>query len=316
MNKNVNWNWLAIGALAVAAAGAFLIGPPPDEAPTTSSAAVEASKASTLQVLDPVHDREIDVSVWTPSPGGDRGELILISHGFAGDRTSHADLAQKWVSEGYTVAAPTHPDVAGLESGDPTLDPLVLRPRHLSLTIDALEDHTGSSFDSVTTVGHSLGGYSALRMAGAQPILDGALDAHCDEHVDEFLCTEQSRQRFEVATQGGADLSDPRVKSVVLLAPGYGPIFGNTTQDVDADVMVVAARSDQEVPGSQVSNLAALVDAEQYDQTAGGHFVFLRPCTDAEAARVRTVCEDPEGVDRTAVHAELSDSVMRFIGAV
>lgn len=316
MNRIPKAGWIALAFVLFFVVGAFLVGPAPDKGPLTSVEALAESEAETMAVTDPVHGRPFDVSVWSPTPDLENGELVLISHGFAGNRTSHADLAQSLVAQGYTVAAPTHPDLAGLESDDPSLDPLTLRPRHLSLTIDALEDGAGTSFESVSVIGHSLGGYSALRLAGLQPNLDGTLDRHCEETDDHILCSARARARFETLAARNDDFSDDRVAHAVLLAPGYGPLFGQETLLPRADVLVVAAGDDTELPGDQVDDLVNRLGAGAESSTVdGGHFVFLRPCTDSEAADLPTICDDPEGIDRVAMHADLGTRVATFVEA-
>lgn len=316
MNRIPKAGWLAIAFVIALAAGAFLIGPAPDTSPSTSAEAVANSEAETVAVTDPVHDRPFDVSVWTPTADKDNGSLVLISHGFSGDRTAHSNFAQVLVAQGYTVAAPTHPDLAGLESEDPTLDPLTLRPRHLSLTIDAMETSAGGSFESVAVIGHSMGGYSALRLAGIQPNLDGSLDSHCDEVDDQILCNGRARSRFETIASSGDDFSDGRVTKVILLAPGYGPLFGQEPLNPAAGVLVVFASDDDELPGEQVDNLVDRLGASAESSAVdGGHFVFLRPCTDAERSAVPAICEDPDGVDRLAIHQELGTQIATFIEA-
>lgn len=316
MNRVPKAGWIAIAAVVVVlvAAGAFLIGPAPDKGPSTSVEAVAASEAETVEVTDPIHGRPFDVSVWSPSAEVGNGRLVVISHGFSGDRTAHSDVAQSLAAKGYTVAAPTHPDIAGLESGDPALDPLTLRPRHLSLTIDAMAASAGEPFTAVSVIGHSLGGYSALRLAGAQPILDGALDAHCSAVDDQILCNGRADTRFATIAANGDDFSDGRVSKVILLAPGYGPIFGQDPLELGADVLVVAARDDLELPGGQVENLVGRLGTGVESSTVdGGHYVFLRPCTVVEAAAVPEFCEDPAGVDRAVLHRELGDQIDTFV---
>lgn len=59
--------WVA-GAVAVSlvAAGAFLLGPPPNDGGARSSVALADPNAQTIAVTDPVHGRPFDVSIWSP----------------------------------------------------------------------------------------------------------------------------------------------------------------------------------------------------------------------------------------------------------
>ncbi len=314
MNRMSKAGWIAVAVVALGVAGIFLLTPPPDNGPSTSDDAVAASGADTVAVNDPAHDRPFDVSVWTPSAADANGSLIVISHGFSGDRTSYSALAKPLTEEGYTVVAPTHPDLAGLQSNDPALDPLTLRPRHLSLTVDAMESTAGGPFDSVSVIGHSLGGYSALRLAGADPKLDGTLESHCAEVDDQVLCSDRATSRFATVAAAGDNFADPRIDHVVLLAPGYGPFFGEEPLGIDAEAMVISAEGDVELPGAQVEDLIDRLGPNTKTlSTKGGHYVFLRPCSSAEAADFPEICEDPEGVDRSEIHAELSTQIVTFL---
>ncbi len=306
--------WVGLTIAIVLAATAFFIGPPPDNEPRTSDQAVADSQATTINVNDPLHDRPFVVSVWQPTPESDARQLVIVSHGFSGDRTSHSDMSQQLVALGYTVAAPTHPDIAGLESGDARLDPLTLRPRHLSLTIDALELEADGGFESVTVVGHSLGGYAGLRLAGAEPVVGTQIESHCDVADDHLLCSDASLARFKTLAASGTSFADARVDRVVLLAPGYGPLFDTPSVDLETDVMVITASTDRELPAEQVEKLAARlnVDVQPVD---GGHYVFLRPCTSAEADSVPEICADAPGVDRDEVHRALVEAIDEFVRA-
>lgn len=305
--------WIGLAVLLLIGAGAFLIGPAPDKSPTTSAAAVEASGADTLAVTDPVHDRPFDVFIWEPE-GDDRGELVVISHGFSGSPTGHSDLAKSLAADGYTVAASTHPDIAGLESDDPRLDPLVLRPRHLSLVIDALEDRSDTPFIGTTLVGHSLGAYGALRLAGATPATGDLLDAHCADTDDEVLCSGRAQERFAALVAEPSETLDERVDRLVLLAPGYGPLFPAPALAINVPVLVLSASDDALLPGGQVDSLIErLPSGTVSDELSAGHYSFLRPCTAEEEESFPEICSDPEGVDRAAVQAQVETAVAEFI---
>lgn len=234
------------------------------------------------------------------------------------DRTSHADLAEGFAERGFTVAAPTHPDVGGLESGDGALDPLLLRPRHVSLTVDAAIEEankkTNEPFNTITVIGHSIGGYTALRIAGAEVNTDG-LPAHCDANPsDEILCSPTARTRFETVVDADAGSGDPRVDQVVLLAPGYGPLFSpEALGEVAVPVLIVGAEDDVELPGNQVEKLVDDLPADTRFQTvAGGHFIFVRTCTAEEAGVLTDICAETPGVDRSEVHDRLVADVDEF----
>src|SRR5262249_33610244 len=128
---------------------------------------------------------EMPVTQNAPVAAGVFG-VIVISHGAGGMALLHRDLAMALASQGYVVAAPTHPrgrgnDVSGVGVW-------VGRPKQVSQVIDAvLEDGMLGSHierERIGVVGHSNGGYTALAVAGAQPS-PSAPAAHCREHPDD-----------------------------------------------------------------------------------------------------------------------------------
>src|SRR6266567_357581 len=124
--------------------------------------------------------------------------LVVISHGSGGYPLLYRTIGAYLVKHGYVVALPEHP---GNNRDDNALnnsvENLVNRPRHIRLTIDAVfaavhfKDRVQP--DTTAVIGHSMGGYTALAVAGGQP------------------WTEKG-ERVEVDADG-------RVKALVLLAP-------------------------------------------------------------------------------------------------
>lgn len=303
--------YIAVGVVVAVAAGLFLIGPPPEQK-RDNAELVEQSGAVLVEVTDPKHERTFDVSVWQPDAPSER--LVVISHGFDGDRTSHTDLAESLVDQGFVVAAPTHPDRGGLEDGSPDLDPLVLRPRHLELTIDHVSRTNPVPVNDVTVVGHSLGGYSALRLAGADPSADG-LDNHCQQHPDDVvLCSPSARNRINSLADNTSDVAESTVNRIVLLAPGYGPLFSNAELEaVSVPSMTVKATNDRELVGDQVERLQRALPESTSVDVDGGHYVFLRTCTEEEREVLPDICDKSDGAKRASVQTELATRVVDFI---
>src|SRR5260370_15672778 len=117
--------------------------------------------------------------------GGGFG-VIVVWHGAGGMALLHRDLAMVLASQGYAVAAPTHP--RGQGNGISGVGVWVGRPQQVSRVIDAvLEDgQLGSHIERerIGVVGHSSGGYTALAVAGAKPSTS-AVAAHCRQHPDD-----------------------------------------------------------------------------------------------------------------------------------
>ena len=103
-----------------------------------------------------------------------RFPAVIISHGTGGNHLGYLGFAQHLADQGFIVAMPEH---HGNNRNDNTLEGtmenLEYRPRHISLLIDALSIDpqlcNSISEEKVAIIGHSMGGYTALAVAGGEP---------------------------------------------------------------------------------------------------------------------------------------------------
>src|SRR6266446_3673277 len=174
--------------------------------------------------------------------------FIVISHGSGGLSLNHRSLAMALDSHGYVVAAPTHP--RGKDNDISGVGVWVGRPKQVSRVIDAvLEDgKLGPYIESerIGVVGHSNGGYTALAVAGATPNV-GAAVAHCQQHPDDSkFCASGGTSARKATREVGhiPDLRDPRVRSIVLMAPNAAPFTDAALAKVAVPVLVYAAEND------------------------------------------------------------------------
>ncbi len=131
----------------------------------------------------------LDVAVWRPAGDGGKHPLILFSHGWSGCKTQSGHLMAAFAAQGMLVMAPDHADngcVSGLRCPAPaarsSLTPKTWTDGHATRTgaHDITRPSGGGSvrrqdmgrlIDArrVALVGHSLGGYTMLGLAGAWP---------------------------------------------------------------------------------------------------------------------------------------------------
>ncbi|NJR60827.1 MAG: alpha/beta fold hydrolase [Cyanobacteria bacterium CRU_2_1] len=222
----------------------------------------------TLTLRDYERDRSIPVDLyWSRRT---QGPLIVISHGFGADRRFLGYLAQHFASYGFTVAALEHPgsNVAWLtgdrmnRSGDKTgsilpASEFINRPKDVSFLLDRLKrlDRFSNPLrgkfntDEVVIVGHSLGGYTALALAGAQPNLN---------HLRQF-CNDPEPVMFSPADLlqcNAADLNDPlpalqdkRIVQAIVLNPVIGRLFDEQgLAQVKVPTLMLAASNDSITP--------------------------------------------------------------------
>ncbi|MGF1459148.1 MAG: alpha/beta hydrolase [Leptolyngbyaceae cyanobacterium] len=186
------------------------------------------------------------------------GPTVILSHGFGADRYFLDYLAQHLASHGLTVIALEHPgsNVEALIAPEGAILPgheFVERPRDISFILDRLSELNETSFflrdrlelDAVTIVGHSLGGYTGLVLAGGKvdPValadFCAGIEVGASSPADWFQC---AATEAELPPES---LADPRIAQLVLMNPLAGHIFGETgLRSVKVPTLVVTSTSD------------------------------------------------------------------------
>ncbi|WP_437643484.1 alpha/beta hydrolase family protein [Sorangium sp. So ce362] len=238
----------------------------------------------------------LEVAPNAPVDGGPR-RLVVLSHGSGSSPLVYRTIASHLARSGYVVAMPEHPgDNRNDRSMSETVENLRDRPRHVRLTVDALcsDAEIGPHLrgDDIAVIGHSMGGYTALAVAGGQPWAGPG-------------------QRVEVT-------KDPRVKALVLMAPATG-WFGlnDSLQDVTVPILLLVAEHDRMTPRWQGQLVLDLIpDRAQVTFKIvenAGHFSFLSPFPPPMRTPGFLPASDPAGFDREAFHRELPQDVREFL---
>ena len=260
---------------------------------------------------------EMPVAHNAPPVAGHFG-LIAVSHGAGGLAVNHRDLAMALASQGYVVAAPTHP--RGKDNDVSGVGVWVGRPKQVSRVIDAvLEDgQLGPHIEGqrIGVVGHSNGGYTALAVAGATPSV-GAAVAHCQQHPDDSrFCAFGGASTRKATREVGhlPDLRDPRVRSVVLMAPNVAPFTDAALAQVAVPVLVYAAENDDLTRVQyHAERLARTLPRAQCVLVKGaGHFSFVASFPLALKIVAGEAARDPDGFDRDALHEVMNREVLGF----
>ena len=206
----------------------------------------------------PIYDRALTVELWYPAtdetePGGtytalirdgvteatltgqaardaapntsETYPLVVISHGYPGNRFLLSPLAENLASKGYVVASIDHPDSTYDDQGA-FGSTLVNRPWDQRFVIDsvtALDGDLGQIIqdDNIAIIGYSMGGYGALIYAGAGVTLLST--------TYEWGAPQGLLERNMMQTDTHMSLDDDRVKAVVAFGP-----WGNNTGFWDA----------------------------------------------------------------------------------
>ena len=193
--------------------------------------------------------------------------LVIISHGF-GSYPDNYQIAQHLASHGFAVAIPQHlgSDLAYRESfleGNIRIDisPLeyVSRPSDIRELLDEIEllverDLVWSQqidLKNIGVLGHSLGGVTALSLAGATINLPRLKEACQDTNL--ILNPAGLLQcRANYLPPGDYNLKDPRIKTVIALHPLSSVIFGPESMGkIDIPILMVAGSNDLVSPTIQ-----------------------------------------------------------------
>lgn len=221
--------------------------------------------------------------------------LVIISHGNGGSHLLYRTISTHLAKNGYIVAMPEHyGNNRNNNQLENTNENLINRPRHVSLTIDQIlsEDIFGKnvSLNNIAVIGHSMGGYTALALAGGIP-------------------KTREGEKIEVSP-------DPRVKAIVLLAPGTG-WFMNSLENVTIPILMLTAEHDLITPSWNAEIVLNHVpDKAQVNYRMvenAGHFSFLSPFPIAMRNPNFLPSTDPEGFDREQFHKLLPTEILEFL---
>ena len=231
--------------------------------------------------------------------------LVIISHGSGGTHLSHRELARHLALQGFVVGVPEHPfNNRNDNTLANTVELLATRPRDIRTAVDWFFAH--SPFSSVVAagsfsmVGHSMGGYTALALAGGVPT-----------SLPHQTADRQAR-RIEVT-------ADPRLKAIVLLAPAtvWFRLRGALDQ-VTTPILMIASYHDEQCPYFYMCQLVVdgVPDAAKVQYRLvenAGHYSFLGPWPESMRSPAIPPSLDPPGFDRRRFLDELYVDVADFL---
>lgn len=245
--------------------------------------------------------------------------LVALSHGNGSTPWVHRGLALHLVQAGFAVLMIEHP---GNNRNDNSLGftgpqgrvkfaLLEHRPRHVRLAVDAAlaDERVGSALArSYAVIGESIGGYTALAVAGGHAM---TLPDEVDVSQLRASPSELAKLVVPVSTQ-----PDERVRAIVLLSPAPFFFMGDgSLEDVRVPVLLRHGSLDAMcTPQTIRMCLRSLPDQEQLHGSEianAGHFSFQTPAP-AELAHL-PYAQDPAGFDRAAYQATLKQDVTAFL---
>lgn len=231
-----------------------------------------------------VLERKYDVDVYLPqsqSATSTPYPVIVISHGLADNRNGFVYLAQHLASHGFVVAALDHPVanskqfqqfLAGIAS-PPRPTELIDRPLDVKYLLDELQrlSETDSRFkdklnlQQVGVIGHSLGGYTALALAGGT--FDFAkIRQECNPNRSLNISTFLQCRALDLKPDNYS-VKDDRIKAIMVMNPLGSVVFGQTGMStIPVPVMMVAGSQDIFTPAvpEQIRPFTNLPNKDKY----------------------------------------------------
>jgi predicted dienelactone hydrolase len=274
------------------------------------------------------------LAVRNAPPAAGEHPLVVLSHGFGGNWINQTWLASALAHKGYIVAAVNHPGTTSRDRSPQAAAQLWQRPVDLSRTIDALmtqpEQFGVVAKHRIAAVGHSLGGWTVMEIAGARFDPDRfALD--CTTHPKLASCTvyQQMNPASTPASNArlAADLSDKRVTAVVSLDLGLSR--GMTDESLAAlpvpALVISAGAPSAELPAqlesADLAKRLPQVSTRYVEINDASHFSFMSVCKPGAVALLEEavpgdgiICGDGEGArPRQVIQQQVTSLIAEFL---
>jgi predicted dienelactone hydrolase len=256
---------------------------------------------------------------------GEKRPLVVFSHGRGSNGLYYAWFAEFLASHGYIVAALNHYRANTYDSTIAYLaNKLWQRPRDVALSISFLLNDPvwGKSIDAdrIGVAGHSQGGFTALWVGGArinpEKYLAFQRGWRNNPMVPEYL-----RNELPLDARPALDVHDPRVKTVLAMAPGIVQAFGMDEaglRQLAVPTYITVGAGDTQAPPKDNAEFAArhIAHAELYVIPGRvDHDIFINECDDDGRNEFPQACIDAPGVDRGKIHATIGDAALKFFDA-
>ncbi|MFL1501915.1 MULTISPECIES: alpha/beta fold hydrolase [unclassified Pseudomonas] len=269
------------------------------------------------------------------APAAGEHPLVVLSHGHGGNWGKQVWLASALAHKGYIVAAVNHPGTTTKDRSPHAAAQLWQRPADLSRAIDAVlaqpKQFGAVANHQIAAVGHSLGGWTVMEIAGARFDPD-LFSKDCAKHPKLGGCIGYQKMNPAGTPVGkaqlAADLRDKRVTAVVSLDLGLSRGFTSASLGVlPVPALVIAGG----VPTEDMSPELESADmvkrlpkaSTQYVEIGDAtHFSFMSICKPGGMTLIEEsspgdgmICRDGEGArPRAVIQQQVVELITGFLG--
>lgn len=310
-------------------------------------------------LVDARNERALEMVVWYPStttvsaqliaddvafvgasvvrdapPTAGEHPLVVLSHGYRGNWSNQMWLASALARQGYIVAALNHPGSTTHDRSPQAAAQLWQRPVDVSRVIDAVigqpEKYGVVAAPRIAVVGHSLGGWTALEVAGARfdpERFARDFKVHAQLSSCNVYQTMNAASTPALKSELAADWRDKRVTAIVTLDLGLSR--GMTDESLAAlpvpTLVIAAGVPSQDLPAElESANLSKRLPAasSRYVEISdASHFSFLSQCKPGAVELLEEdmpgdgiICQDGQaGRSREVIQGQVVALVSEFL---
>jgi len=267
-------------------------------------------------------------------PAAGEHPLVVLSHGYGGNWGKQVWLASALAHQGYIVAAVNHPGTTTKDRSPQAAAQLWQRPADLSRAIDAVlaqpTQFGAVAKNRIAAIGHSLGGWTVLEIAGARFDPD-LFSRDCSVHPKLGGCIGYHEMNPASTPAGkaqlAADLSDKRVTAIVSLDLGLSRGFTDASLaalPVPALVIAGGVMTEDMDPSLESANMVKRLPkaSTQYVEIGDAtHFSFMPICKPGAVALIEEsspgdgmICRDGEGArPRAVIQQQIIELISGFL---
>jgi len=254
--------------------------------------------------------------------------VVVLSHGSGGNAPGLGWIASQLAAKGMIVLATNHPGTTSRDSLPSETVKIWERPADMTALLDYAQSGLPlgitADMSRVASMGFSLGGFSALSVAGVTASKAQFID-YCATYPDKIDCgwMNAAGLDFQAIDQARYEQSnkDPRVGFVVSVDPALPlAVRADGLDDLEAPTLVVQMGATETIPEglrwNAVSDRSDLITHKVVADTY--HFAFLAECSlmgkiVIGLAGDDNICSDAGTRPRGAVHAEVGPVIVDFL---